>query len=219
MQLLDELAAEHVRIDRVLGALRTYVRARLRGDGEVRDAARFVAFFRLYADGFHHAREEDVLFAALVRELELPLAHGPLAALAEDHRRIRALLLEIAPLLGAELDPARGAQLDGLVVRYSHALWHHIDAEDSVLFPESTRRLASACVHELPGRAPTQEEALAGEDGDALVLRYAPMHDAQIVRGDGCVLCPSYGVACRGLEHEWWNDHEWDEHHERAGHD
>jgi hypothetical protein len=31
------------------------------------------------------------------------------------------------------------------------------------------------------------------------------------VRGDGCVICPSYGVTCEGLEREWWNAHEWDE--------
>ena len=142
-----------------------------------------------------------------------------MAVLTEDHRRIRAQLAEIAPLLGAELDPAAASRLEALVVAYSHALLHHIDAENSVLFPESEARLLAASVRELPGRGPTHDEARAGEDGDALALRYPPTHDPDIIRGEGCILCPAFGVSCRGLEREWWNDNEWDEHPGRVGHE
>lgn len=34
-----------------------------------------------------------------------------------------------------------------------------------------------------------------------------------------CVMCPAYGVNCRGLELEWWNEWEWDEFEERMGGD
>jgi hypothetical protein len=36
------------------------------------------------------------------------------------------------------------------------------------------------------------------------------------VRGGGCVLCPSYGITCDGLEREWWTELEWEETWERS---
>jgi hypothetical protein len=66
-------------------------------------------------------------------------------------------------------------------------------------------------VLELPSRAPTAEEQAALLEGQALVARYPEFNDTVVMRGDGCIMCPSYGVSCRGLEREWWNDTEWSE--------
>lgn len=218
MILIDELRAEHELIDRVLGSLRSYVKARRAGDGDARDAERFVAFFRLWAGHYHHAREDDVLFPALARALEVPIDRGPIAALSGDHRSLAATLERLAPLLGGDLgDPARGAAAQDLAVDYSRVLWLHIDAEDSVLFPESETRLARAGVRELPGRDPTPDEIAARDGGVALVLRYAPVHDPAVMRGEGCVMCPAYGERCNGIEREWWSENEWEEAPDRFG--
>ena len=32
-----------------------------------------------------------------------------------------------------------------------------------------------------------------------------------------CVVCPSYGLSCEGLEREWWTEQEWDDFRERDG--
>jgi hypothetical protein len=37
------------------------------------------------------------------------------------------------------------------------------------------------------------------------------VHEPNVLRGDGCVMCPAFVDNCRGLEHEWWNEWEWDE--------
>jgi hypothetical protein len=55
----------------------------------------------------------------------------------------------------------------------------------------------------------------AREAGRALLERYPPMHDATVLRGDGCMNCPSFGTTCEGLEVEWWTDLEWEEAWER----
>ena len=211
MKLLDELEAEHVLIDAAVGALRTYVRARVGGTATAADGPRFVAFFRVYAAQFHHAREEDTLFRALVEQASLPAA-GPIATLLDDHRRTGALLDRIESLVG--LDPLTGddaAALERLAREYSHALWHHIDAENSVLFPESEARLRKCGVLELPSRPMTPDERGAYEIGQALVSAYPPLDDRTIVRGDGCVCCPALVDGCPGLEHAWWADAEWEE--------
>jgi hemerythrin-like domain-containing protein len=212
MILIDELVAEHDLIDRTASAFRRYVDECLAGTAPVEDGTAFVRFFRLYAGDFHHAREEDVLFPALVERASLPGDRGPLAVLTADHRRMGAILdriealVERLPLHGAEADALRAA-----VAEYTAALGHHIDAENSVLLPESDARLRKNGVRELPSRGPTPEEADAGRSGESLAARYAAPPDRQVIRGDGCVLCPAMGEGCEGLEAEWWSESEWEE--------
>jgi hemerythrin-like domain-containing protein len=190
MRLLDELVAEHTRIDAVVGSLRAYVALRLAGGGDPDDGSRFVRVLRQYAGEFHHAREEDTLFVALRDRAELPDA-GPLAVLCGDHRRTGAMLDRMAPLLARPvLDHGEQAVLEQTAIAYSRLLWHHIDAENSVLFPEEAEAMAI---------------------GDALVARYPPLMDRGIVRGDGCVCCPALVDNCPGLERAWWSESEWDE--------
>jgi hemerythrin-like domain-containing protein len=211
MLLIDELQAEHELIDAAVGALRTYVRARTAGTAPAEDGAGFVRFFRLYAAQFHHAREEETLFRALVDQADLPEA-GPIATLRDDHRRTGALLDQIEALIARDaLDADSARRLDQLAAEYSHALWHHIDAENSVLFPESEARLRKSGILELPSRAMTLEEQHARDTGAALVRTYPPLADSTIVRGDGCVCCPALVEGCPGLEHAWWSEFEWDE--------
>ena len=53
-------------------------------------------------------------------------------------------------------------------------------------------------------------EREAAAIGDALIARYPPM-EPDLARGDGCAMCHAYGDTCRGLEHEWWNEWQWEE--------
>jgi hemerythrin-like domain-containing protein len=219
VQLIEDLRAEHDLIDRVLGSLRTYVDLRLRGEGEAADGARFIAFLRLFAGDFHHAREEDTLFPALRERADLP-GHGPIAVLTDDHRRIAALLDRLGRLVVLDsFSDAERAELRGLAVDYTHALWHHIDAENSVLLPESESRLAKKGVRDLASRDMTGPEALARAAGEQLLQIYPPSADPQIVRGDGCVSCRAFAESCRGLEREWWNEWEWEEFEDHLGGD
>lgn len=220
MRLVEDLRAEHELIEQVVGSLRAFVEARLEGGGDPADGARFMAFFRLFAGDFHHAKEEDVFFRALVERAEIPGERGPVRAITEDHRRMGGLLDGMEPLLGASLDgPADRARLKALAVDYSHSLWHHIDAENSVVFPEGEERLRRFYIKELPSRPATPAEAAARAEGEALLRRYPPLMDPDVMRGDGCVSCPSYGVTCDGVEHEWWTDLEWEDMRERMNSD
>lgn len=216
MQLLDDLRREHDLIDQVLGSLRAFVAARLDGRGDPADGARFLAFFRDFAGTFHHDKEEAVFFRALVEKAELPADRGPVAAITGEHRRMAGLLEALAGLLGSPLATETDrARLQELAVAYSHALWRHIDAENSVLFPEGEERLRRAHVRELPSRPMTDAEHAARETGLALLTAYPPQPDPQAPRGDGCVNCASFGTTCEGLEAEWWTDLEWEDHWDR----
>jgi hemerythrin-like domain-containing protein len=219
VKLIDDLRAEHDLIELTLGSLRTFVDGRLRGDADPADAEGFLLFFRLFAGDFHHAKEEETLFPALHRQADLP-EEGPIAVLTSDHRRMAALLDELGELLRVRvLDDAQRERLRSLAVEYSHGLWHHIDAENSVLLPESEARLAKKGVRELPSRPMSSEESAARATGERLIAVYPPSDDPTIVRGDGCVSCHAFGDSCRGLEREWWNEWEWEEFEDHLGGD
>lgn len=220
MQLVDDLRNEHELIEQVAGSLRTYVAARLKGEGDPADGARFMAFFRRYAGDFHHDKEEQVFFKALVERAEVPGHRGPVTAITFEHRRMGGLLDGLEVLLpgplATEADRARAQEL---AVDYSRSLWKHIDSENSVVFPEGQERLRRFNIRELPSRPMTPEEAAAREGGVALVAAYPPVHDPDVLRGDGCISCASYGNGCDGLEMEWWTDLEWEDMRERMGND
>ena len=169
MRLIDELRAEHEVIEKVLGSLRTYAERRTKGEAGPGDAGGFLRFFRLFAGDYHHAREEEALFPALETHLELPPDSGPLFSIRDQHHRMAATLAELAPRLSGDLrtQEEREALLD-LATRYAHALLLHIDAENSVLFPESEERLRRSGVHELESRGPTAEELAARAEGERL---------------------------------------------------
>ncbi len=177
------------------------------------DGAAFLRFFRLYANHFHHAREEDTLFVALRDRAGLSVDHGPVATMIADHARMAGLLDAVADSLDA--GPDADGRLLASATAYVHALWHHIDAENSVLFPECAPRLRRNGVIELPSRAMTPEEREAMTGGRDLIARYPPAAHPDVMRGEGCIMCPAFGVTCRGLELEWWNEWEWDEFDDR----
>ena len=215
MSLIDELRAEHVVIERTLGALRTYVEARLAGNGDPDDARAFLEFFRLWAGRYHHAREEDTLFPALLAHLPIRPDSGPVSSLVDQHAAMARTLETMAPVLAAP--HGQGGRLLDLTTRYRRDLLAHIDAENSVLLPESEARLRRAGAPVLEGRPPDAEERAARAEADRLASLYPPSVDPGAIRGEGCVICPSYGVSCEGLEREWWSEQEWDDFRERDG--
>lgn len=216
MKLIDTLQEEHVLIDQVLGSFRTYVGGLVNGTAEPDDGRRFAAFFTKFAGHFHHDREERVFFDALVTAAELPGDRGPVHAVRHEHAQMEEWLCEMTPLLEQRpLSADDGVRLQALATRYSHALWRHIDAENSVLYPEGAERLIRCGIHELPDRPMSEAEAAAREDGAALLVRYPPVEDGALTRGDGCFMCRAYGETCNGLEAEWWTETEWEEFFDR----
>jgi hemerythrin-like domain-containing protein len=204
MQLFDELSREHELIARVAGALRRYATDAV---DDVHDARRFVTFFRTYAGAWHHEREEEVVIPALVSDVRLPLDRGPIAVLLDDHSRMGDVLKEMSDCCYEA--PHDLARFRSLALDYTAALLAHIDVEESVFFPESEHRLLRNGVRDLPSRVITSEEEAAAVDGDELARHYPPMDD--VLRGDGCVMCPSFHASCAGIEREWWNEWEWEE--------
>jgi len=116
-----------------------------------------IAWLRAFADRTHHAKEEQLLFPAMVKA-GVPSEGGPVAVMLEEHQQGRALIAAMEA--GAREDRAARAR------EYVHLLRGHIDKENGVLFP-----LADAVLDEPAQRALAREfEAVEAEQGrEALI--------------------------------------------------
>ncbi|NOZ93710.1 MAG: hypothetical protein GXP47_03080 [Acidobacteria bacterium] len=197
MKILEAFMTEHELIERVAGSLYRWA---VEG-GDTADASRFATFFRVYSGGFHHGREDGALIPAMVEHLEIPPDSSPIRVIQEEHEKLAELTLR----LGEHADRQAATEM-------ARMLWEHIDKENSVLFVEAEERLPRAGVFELDDRPMTVEEEAASLLAEELIERYKPLEDPEIIRGDGCIACSAFTVTCRGIEAEWWNRWEWEEH-------
>lgn len=148
----EVLKNEHRVIERVLDALERFA-----ADERI-DAATFhraIDFLRNFADGCHHAKEENVLFPRL-ESAGVPRAGGPIGCMLDEHTQGRALIRAMADNVDAA---ARGDATASKTVRtaaaqYVQLLRNHIWKEDNVLFAMADRVLGE----------PQQKEMLSNFD-------------------------------------------------------
>ncbi len=201
MKFIESLKQEHAFIERVAGSLFRWAE----DHGEDEDGAAFARFLTVYSGGFHHGREDAILIPALVEALEIAPDSPPIKVIQEEHELLGTLAEKIESV---DRDAAR---------RVARILWEHIDKENSVLFLEAAERLPRAGVFELEDRAMTPDEQSAQALGHELIERYPPLEDPSFIRGDGCIACSAFTDRCRGIEAEWWNRWEWEEHFRKDG--
>ncbi|HEY5513246.1 MAG TPA: hemerythrin domain-containing protein [Geomonas sp.] len=99
-----------------------------------------VDFIRNYADRFHHAKEEDVLFEALI-ENGMPRANSPVAAMLMEHDLGRAFVRGMEEAATRALNGEAG-QTEAIVANargYLELLREHISKEDEILYPLAER--------------------------------------------------------------------------------
>jgi hemerythrin-like domain-containing protein len=135
------LVSEHRLIKRMLALLER--NAQHTAAGEYRTYRFYldgVDFIRNFADRFHHAKEEDVLFEALVAN-GMPREHSPVAAMLVEHDLGRAFVkaMEEAARQATEGIAGRDAVIAENALAYVALLREHIDKEDGILYPLAER--------------------------------------------------------------------------------
>jgi hemerythrin-like domain-containing protein len=99
-----------------------------------------IDFIRNYADGFHHAKEEDVLFEALVKN-GMPRDNSPVAAMLMEHDQGRAYVraMETAVLAAQAGKAGQEGVIAENALAYAELLRGHIGKEDEILYPLAER--------------------------------------------------------------------------------
>jgi hemerythrin-like domain-containing protein len=135
-----------------------------------------VDFIRKYADRFHHAKEEDVLFAALVKN-GMPRENSPVAAMLMEHDQgrtyVRGMEAAVREALGGIPGSERAIAENALA--YAALLRDHISKEDDILYPLAERVIPEAMREEIVQgyqRAETEADADFSEHFRKLVETY-----------------------------------------------
>lgn len=137
------MVKEHQLILRMIALLEQNVV--LMGQGRFRNWQFFldaVDFIRHYADRFHHAKEEDVLFVELISN-GMPEKQSPIEAMHIEHDQGRAFVRAMAAAAEkAQVgEPGQIPVIAENAAGYIALLREHIDKEDNVLYPLAERIL------------------------------------------------------------------------------
>ena len=143
MKATKILMDEHRVIERVLVALDKAVKI-VESGGTIKPAyfLEVADFIKGFADGCHHAKEEKVLFEAMVNA-GIPREGGPVGVMLAEHEQGRAFVR--AMRAGAEKWQAgdeSGRKADVEAARgYVELLHAHIYKEENILFPLADRAI------------------------------------------------------------------------------
>lgn len=166
MQATDILREEHRIIELVLGALEgmaNLVAEERRLD--VADAGRAIDFIRSFADKYHHAKEEDLLFVEMESVGFSPDA-GPIAVMLYDHETGRNHVRQMARALEAHMkhDEAAAATFARHASQFAALLRAHIQKEDNILYPLADEALSDVSQRALLDTFARADQANGGEE-------------------------------------------------------
>jgi hemerythrin-like domain-containing protein len=197
MDAIETLMNEHRLIEQVIDALVGFADGiRRRETTEKEELARFVTFLREFADGCHHGKEEDVLFAAMV-EAGFPRDGGPIAVMLDEHTRGRALIRALKQRSEQPRDWSGEdrQEIAEAAAAYAALLHAHIHKEDAVLYPMAEQHLAPEALERVGEACERFEEERTGSGeherlhalAEALIARHAAaVHPAAHVRHGCC---------------------------------
>jgi hemerythrin-like domain-containing protein len=135
MEATEILIGEHELILRGVAVLERMARRANAGhDVPAGDANSIIEFIRSFADGCHHAKEEGVLFPAMIAA-GIPAQGGPVAVMLGEHDQGRAAVKAMdRAVAGFGSDPASAGAFAAAAFAYSTLLTNHIFKENNVLF-------------------------------------------------------------------------------------
>lgn len=151
MRPTETLKNEHRVIEVVLDCLDAMAE-RCRRDGRLdgESAREAIDFFRSFADGCHHAKEENQLFP-LLEARGFSADAGPTAVMRAEHVEGRTLIAEMERALPAASRGEESGRTSWLEAanNYATMLRDHIQKEDHCLFPMADQSLPDSDVAEL----------------------------------------------------------------------
>lgn len=135
-----------------------------------------IDFIRQYADRFHHAKEEDILFKALV-DNGMPKDNSPVAAMLMEHDQgrsfVRAMEIAVLEAQSGRTDTYQSIAENAL--GYAALLRGHIGKEDDILYPLAERvlpEIVRASILEGYQSAEAQTSSGVRERYDSIVAKY-----------------------------------------------
>lgn len=143
MDVIEVLMNEHRMIESVLDEVHVWVDAMLEEKRDDREQlGRFVKFIVEFADGWHHGKEEEILFKTMT-EHGFPSQFGPIAVMLQEHTVGRELVGQLGRFVQQTTpwDDSARHQIARTALSYVDLLRNHIQKEDQVLYPMAKAKL------------------------------------------------------------------------------
>lgn len=151
MRPIQELVQEHNAIERMLGVLESACSRLERVETvETEDLGNIVEFFKLFADGCHHTKEEELLFPAMER-MGVGRDRGPIGVMLSEHELGRKHIREMSNAIREMThgDPEARLRFARNGLAYIGLLSAHIQKENHILFPMADRVLSEETQQQL----------------------------------------------------------------------
>jgi len=141
MALTKNLVEEHKLIKRIIDVLENASNRLEKGEDIAPKIFELSTdFIRNFADRFHHAKEEDILFKEMVKK-GMPEKDSPIEAMLIEHEQGREFVRGIIKAIDGlkEGDKRATAEIIKNARGYMGLLREHIDKEDDILYPLAER--------------------------------------------------------------------------------
>jgi hemerythrin-like domain-containing protein len=165
MNILETLSNEHGLIRSFLDNLTLAVEKLEKGERPPREFfEKGVEFARVFADRFHHFKEEHLMFVQLAQKKEGAI-DAKIELLRYQHERGRNFVNEVANALEgyAEGDPIKTTVILESTAAYMSLLRHHIHVEDHVFYRMAEETLSAEELQRLQEEFDKQERQTGGK--------------------------------------------------------
>ncbi|MEI2695241.1 MAG: hemerythrin domain-containing protein [Saprospiraceae bacterium] len=126
---IEILTHEHNIIIAALGQVKGLFKELRQGNECYYEIKKSMEFFRVYADNYHHAKEENVLFPEMIRRREM-LEFGVIYEMNQNHEDFREMLSKMEDCL----DEAEWELAQKTFEKYAESLLEHIAVENEEVF-------------------------------------------------------------------------------------
>lgn len=168
MKAITILMEEHQLILKVLDALEVFAAGvKSNETDDISEFGRFADYFSNFADKFHHAKEEDILYEEM-QKFGFSKESGPLAVMLDDHNFGRK---QVGIMRETGNNPGGDGKEDAVEAanKFIEMLRSHISKEDNILYPMAVQQLPNDLMENMPDRFEKFESDKTGSAGrDAL---------------------------------------------------
>ncbi len=169
----EYLKQEHRSIEEMLQVMEAVCK-KLEGGEQVStdDLNNIVEFIKVFADKFHHGKEEDLLFTAMV-DAGIPKEGGPVGVMLMEHDMGRNFVKGMSEAIEdyGNGNKDASAKIIENARNYASLLSNHIYKEDNILYPMADMHLSEEKQNELLGEFNVVQENIATETYNDLLNR------------------------------------------------
>lgn len=156
MKSIQDMIHEHENVKRMIQIMRKYSYGVLQNKNiDYKDFYKIIDFIRNYTDGYHHAKEENILFKRMGEEIPRLSNNGPITGMLIEHDMARLYVSNLEKALEEYEKGNDEARLDIIAntISYGDLLARHVEKENTVIYRFAENMLSDEVKEEIDKRS------------------------------------------------------------------